>query len=384
MSIGPFDSGVAAALLGLLLFWPMRFSARLLGPVLVSLVLLVYTIVVVLSHQAAELFVVLRYARLAFSVAALALLVGVMPGGERLIVRTITFGLRLHAGAIYLQMLVPEIRGPMAKLLGLEADRAFYPWRAFGLSGSYDAAGFLIAVGMLFALNGMLRDRRPRFLVESLLFWGAGVLTGRTFWIVGTFLLAVTILITAFRGHGFSRFLIIGAAMGVGTWLAIRVGPILLLSLFPESFGGSVEVQLAMKAAGYYSGTADVLRSSIRYPSGASFFLGAASNAAWTDFGYLKIIFMNGIVGLGLLFGLHFWLAGGALRRWHRIPQRPASDLVLAGVFALLLAYNVKLLLLGSRAAFELFILLAFARWTYSAPLSAADRPVSGRLRPAQ
>ena len=370
--IGPLDSGVATALVGLLMFWPTRFSARLLGPIVVALLLLVYTIVVVLSQQAAELFVVVRHARLAFSVIVLALLVSVIPGGERRIVRTIAFGLRLHAAAIYLQIVMPGVRGPIAGLVGIGAERAFFPWRAFGLAGSYDAASFFIAVGMVLALAGMLQERRPRYLVESLLLWGAGVLTGRTFWLVGTILLAVIILVTAFRGRGFSRFVVIGGALAVGIWLAIAVGPLLLLSLFPERYGFSVELERALRSAGYYAGTAEVLRSSIRYPSGASFLLGAGSNAAWTDFGYLKIIFMNGIVGLGLLFGFHLWLAGGALARWYRLPTRPASDLLLAGVFVLLLAYNVKFLVFGSRAAFELFLLLAFARWTYAPPVRLA------------
>lgn len=362
--------------MGLLLFWPTRFSARLLGPIVLAFLLLAYTILVVIAQDTVELFVVARHARLAFSVAALALLVRVIPGGEKLIVRTITYGIRLHAAMIFLQILLPSIRAPMGTVLGL-GDRAAYPWRAFGLSGSYDAASFIISVGMIIALNAILRERRPRFLLELFVLWGAGIFTGRTFWIVGSILLGAGMLITAFRGQGKARFLIIGAAACVGVVLAMKVWPFLMLSLFPERYGADrAQLDAVLQSAGYYSGTAEVLISSIRYPEGVSLFLGRGDNPLWTDFGYLKIVVMNGVVGLAVLVGFHAWIAGGALRRWYRVGARPASDFILAGVFVLLLAYNVKLLLLGSRAASELFMLLGFARWSYPAPVLLSGLPV--------
>ena len=91
-----------------------------------------------------------------------------------------------------------------------------------------------------------------------------------------------------------------------------------------------------------------------------SLFLGDGSNPFYVDIGYIKIIFMHGLVGLILIISFYFGLYSTV-----RLTDRVVFNNLFLWIIFLTFMFNFKNLFLFSRGIFEITIMFYFTILNY-------------------
>ena len=226
--------------------------------------------------------------------------------------KIIVFFCALHVLTIVIQILDYDLKMSMANLLGFDKESGSF--RAFGLSMAYDTAGAWICIGMIFSSYLFKKRSNAKFLLLILFFWLGGLFTGRTFMLLGTFILFCIFLNIRMKINKmpqikaiFNTLLIL--FLFILSYLLYKFGWIILdlvRFLIDQNYAVSGEVVSELADAGYYWGSAQYLFTRtdafFMFDKAYEILFGFQKTLVAVDIGYLKDIYTNGV--LGFIFSL--------------------------------------------------------------------------------
>lgn len=132
--------------------------------------------------------------------------------------------------------------------------------------------------------------------------------------------------------------------------------------IIQSSITGDVELN-----SSYGASSSDILFDDMLFLPENKFstFFGLAKDPLNSDIGYVKIIFMEGIIGLSLILYTYYYIFKKIKRHMRYIDFDKNNDFKILYYFfctliVLLLIYNCKLLLLYGRGFHDFFIIVAF------------------------
>lgn len=372
---GLFDVSAAGGLLGLALVLPSqspRFPRKLHAVTLVMALVLVYSVGVYLLAGFPDTYFLLRAARAFLATLLIAITVNNARLRVSVMLDVVIDVLLLHAIAVLVQILIPEVKPVFAHLWGFDKTLSASV-RGFGLTAGYDIAGFLCVAGMVLSLlSGSRRARPSKYFARALVFCAAGFFTSRISMVVTVVTAACFGLRYLFvRRARRWRLVGIAALVGIGMAALYYVFPLVLSTISIGDANASFD-DLASRYTPLYS------QSSIRQLLGAAWIVPTSTSSLLfgsgvnppSDIGYIKLLNMIGMTGLVLVIGLYCLMLRRTLRslRMRELwaassPSRvPAGEDVAVRALSILLplqfALNFKNLLFLTRSAYELTLLL--------------------------
>ena len=272
--------------------------------------------------------------------------------------------LLLNSIFIIFQVFFPSSQDLMAILTGY--DKGFIPLRGFGLVGGFDGAGLLATTGLILNYLLILYSRKYSYLYffSLLIFTFSLVFTGRTYMFLSLFVHLIGLLSIYtygnFKAKVFSLFVVCFSSIG----LIIYVLPILVLTINAfgfnfYNFGGQIENY----NKSYNIEQTNVYSEIAKMPDTVSDIIFGNASLAMTDFGFLMLWHMFGLVGLVLISFLYIWLLLKVNGRWVMSVSPDTKTLKLFFLFftLLLILSNFKLLFIFARTFSDLhWILLAY------------------------
>lgn len=253
--------------------------------------------------------------------------------------------LLINVICVYFQMIFPDTKAFFYSLFFTDKELKDLPLRAFGLYSSYDSTGLCICGLLLLILFKFRYCHKLKYFVLFLFVYLSVFFVSRYSMIIGTGLLLLMLaMIAKYRTRYFFLFIfpflvvsfvyIIQKVLAYFTVADIRLA---------ESYGASDEMLLQM----------------VVFPDNFwNILIGTGDTIDTSDIGYVKLIYMMGIGGIGILF-LFYWYT----LSWIKNLKTTSIDyslflLYTIAVLFLLAIFNFKLLLMYSRGFSDLYIIL--------------------------
>lgn len=245
----------------------------------------------------------------------------------------------LNSIIVILQILFPSLHDSMAIITGY--NKKYIPFRGFGLTNGYDIAGLFTTIGLLLSVKFPIFKKNLSKLIVNLIFIVSAVFISR---LTALFVLLITLWLL------FNKHKLILPILSF----------ILSIMLYLDSFNlytqlihyydifSSIDITQS-----YSSSSVDLLKSMFIIPDDTlSLFLGDGSNPFYVDIGYIKIIFMHGLVGLILIISFYFGLYSTV-----RLTDRVVFNNLFLWIIFLTFMFNFKNLFFFSRGIFEITIM---------------------------
>jgi hypothetical protein len=368
---GVLDLSAIGGVLGLvLLSGYKRISVSQEYVVVVVLVVLVlaYSTLAVLFDQADDMQPFLRHVRALLSTALLSLffynIALSAATNSAVLVKVLLAVLLLNAGVVLVSVWNPGIQTLLADMYGF--DKSVRPLRSFGLTSGYDTAGYLCVVGALISSISIYFRKSKTDLVALVIFIAAAMFTSRSTMVLIFLLIAGFSIVFLVRGR-WSLKVVSATYLAVGSGVAITYVLPLIIASFAWGGGSSSEFEFA---ASFAATDLSLWWDSMwRLPdSSLELLFGSGSIIETSDVGYVKMIFMIGILGFLIVLAMYGYMLFVALRM-RRSAQRgewsPDTEtwvllLSLTIFIVALFLMNIKNLYFLTRGYHELMIIMFF------------------------
>lgn len=385
--LGPLDTSPLAAAISVLLLAhqrKVRVPREYLVVVLLMFALLAWSIVATLANASTDMYATLRMSRCLLTTSALALAVynlDIEPGELLDIILAV---LALNAVAVLVEIAFPSTQAILSSLYGFNKV-AIRTLRAFGLTAGYDTAGYLCVIGALISALKSLAGRRTfAYLLAMTLFTASACFTSRSSMTLNLLVMASVCVVFMFRG-GTGLKLVGVLFLGAGFALVTRYMIPLIMATFIMD-----DLQFEASDAGGAEYTENFSRTDLSVwrstmwilPDGFWLTLfGTGANVPESDMGYVKIIFMSGLVGLVIAVWFYGYLLVKAVAMRKQISEAvtPGADPDMRSLTLMLVVFlfaiyivNVKNLYFFTRAYHELAIILFFTALSRSSRMEQA------------
>ncbi|MFD2889257.1 hypothetical protein [Chitinophaga cymbidii] len=342
-----------------------------------TLLVLSYSIIVYAFYNGLDAQIIQRNVRAFVSLIFLGLAFYNSKCNSKMIINCIKVSIMLHSFVILAQILFPAIQSIMAPWVGY--TKTIFILRAFGLTNGFDTAGYFCIIGIIISYWSLIRkkDFWQNYLL-LLICALASFFTSRNVMIITIlFVLAITTWMLFNRSRMVKATGLFNIIAGAYIFYYF-VGPLIISSIpsleqYSSLFGTSVEFNIEES---FSKGSADTLSNMFILPSSLKSLFGAGYNNPDSDVGYVKIIYMIGILGLLIIIFIHLLvflkvfqirrltLQAVKRNRGCNIYSRLNDSLVLSDTiitfFVLLPWLNVKGLYLFSRGFHEFVIIIVF------------------------
>jgi len=332
----------------------------------------IYMLLTQLASPYIDPYILGRYLRMILSALFLAVIVSAIRLRATAIKQIVGNLILLHGVVVVAQIVVPPLKEYMAPLVAFPKDMLAF--RSFGLVGSYDMASLYICVGMVIFISRYMEKPKERYILSLLFLWGAGLFTGRTFMITGTFILLIAVVAIIWRSGLMTRVWVVIFSIGASVVFWETFGPFLLASMGLLEVGDhALKSNLGIEES-YYIGTLGVMVRHIFLPSDPiNLFLGGLPDPP-SDNGYVRLIYTTGIIGLTWMLFAYIYMVSAV---WMR---RVLDRWVVVATIILILIYNVKMLMVGARGITELLLLLTYSAYSGSRGSLANSRQAVRRI----
>lgn len=330
-----------------------------------ALIPLIWIVVVSGFHWGFDSYAVGRFFRGLTNLILVSVIIKNLRFNQKQILYAIGFTLLFNVIAVYVQTLVPSTKPLFQSISGYE--KTLFDLRAFGLFSSYDSAGFCACL--------------------CIVFWGLMYIAKKNIvYIAFSFLPLVACLMI-------SRFSMLVAALCflvIGSVMLRRTKPIYAISIFlPIALvvgyyfydqawfiiEASISGDKALTSSYSSSSSSVLLDNMIFFPDNiVSLFFGEGIDPTLSDIGYIKLIFMVGVLGTLFICWTYFYVFKYLKKRYHRNLFVTDNDKMMyqfiCAFIVLLFVFNSKLLFFYGRGFHDLFIILVFAfyKTTYQKP----------------
>lgn len=357
---GVLDITVMASVAAALLLQGTGFDRRF-APFLAGLGLFYsYTLLSVMLSPEPDYHVLARYTRLVVSALLLALIISRWQMNIERVFKAVSLCIVVHAVAILLQMAFPELKNLMGPVVGFVKES--HAIRAFGLLGGYDLAALYLCIGMLTSCFLYNREQRLRYVFYLVLMFLAGLFTGRTFMVIGSFELLLGFAVIVWYSSLPRKILFTSVAAGLLGAFVIVFAPLIIQSFnLADHQAEMVLLGQDVSQKGYYNDSLAVLKNQIYLPENGINLLFGGLPSPLVDFGYSRLVYTHGLIGSMLILGLHVLLAWHVWRVEVWGSGGNAVQWVLLVVLALMLVFNAKMIMIGTRGISEMFLLIMYS-----------------------
>jgi hypothetical protein len=260
----------------------------------------------------------------------------------------------IHSVFIALEVLFPDVKIIMKDIVGFGKD--LVATRAFGLLGSYDAAGAFLIIGVILCSAMYRFTSENKYIATMLLFWLSGFATGRFFMIIGSIFLIYYMWRYFFKTRFNFTKIYIALFLSIVGYLAISYALPLLVNAFLFSFDEEALISNTnFDDTGYYIGTMSVLQGHVILPdslTGVIFGTGEVLSSG--DIGFYKIIYSFGLVGL-LFYIAYFYIIYFFIK--NKI-SKSNKVMIVFPILLVLLIYNFKMQTFLSRGFHEILLII--------------------------
>lgn len=270
---------------------------------------------------------------------------------------SIGISLFLNVVAVYLQNYLPTTKNLFAIVSGYE--KSFFDLRSFGLFSSYDSTGLSICISLFFFGYLYLYNRKNIFIFLYVIIFISSIYVSRFTMVISilSFIVMMPFIFYKIKGNVSTYVIFLPILIIVGYSIYIKSSEII-----QSSITGDVELN-----SSYGASSSDILFDDMLFLPENKFstFFGLAKDPLNSDIGYVKIIFMEGIIGLSLILYTYYYIFKKIKRHMRYIDFDKNNDFKILYYFfctliVLLLIYNCKLLLLYGRGFHDFFIIVAF------------------------
>ena len=339
---------------------------------MLTVILLLYSIIVALFTDSNDLYFVLRNFRAFIAIGILGLIFYNirMPIVELVNITIIV--LLIHSLSILIEMTFPVLKIYLSPIVGY--DKEILPLRAFGLIGGYDGSGYLCVIGAILSLVMFHYTGFFKYIAFSFIFFISVFFVSRmnmVFMFI-VIIISIRVWLTRRKVNLITKFIIISFSI-VGGYLFINlIYPILYytIPLINQYFIGT-SIKTQNYSISYGSGSQVYLLDTMwKIPESiAGFIFGTGLLPEGSDIGYVKVLFMTGIIGI-LISIFYYGYIIRALKRkliiidkyrlntYDSYINNIAKGFIV--IISLLFLYNFKNLFLFSRTFHELIIILFF------------------------
>jgi len=314
--------------------------------------ILSYSLIVLLFNfeQDDAVFSVLRIARSLILFLFFSILFSNVHIEERSFLKVILFILAINSLFIILEVLNIDFQMFMAGIVGY--NKPTFPFRAFGLTAGFEIAGLLSLTGLLLVYTLIYFDKKITFIntFYLIIFFISVVFTSRTFIILSALLNFTALLFFIINGNYKLKFFATTILFLFTTLFVVYALPLLIATL--DAFGyGFGDVNLNDFSDSYNINQTNVYSDLLIYPKVTikSIFFGN-SNSPISDYGYLMMWHMYGIIGLLLVFLFFIYLNWKLPNKISFVPLK----IVFYFYFILLLLINIKILIVLGRISNDL------------------------------
>ncbi|NHB69849.1 hypothetical protein [Perlabentimonas gracilis] len=334
--------------------------------IITATIVLIWQIIVLIGNDSFSFFLIGKYSRILLSTLLLGLIIPSLNLTSNKIINILSAILFLHILAIGLQFAFPSLVKPMATIFNFYREPELLDLlnlRNLGLTGSYDFAALLSVFGIyVFYLQYKIKKKFLYLILFSLAFISC-LRISRVAMIFGFLTYAYLSFKLIRQTSIVKKLFIIPFIITISIVIFNIVFPIIVgsLSFFKNS---SLNKGFDISTANYSKSDENLLQKHLFFPetvSGIMFGLGI--DVEGTDIGYIRTIFSIGIIGLAIILFQHlFMLVRVMLIMQKKIPEDLYTLIKIFVFFTIaLLIINFKILLLYSRGAHELLILLFFS-----------------------
>lgn len=260
------------------------------------------------------------------------------------IVWGLSLALMIHLVCVYLQFLFPETKLLFYSILDSDKDVVDLRLRAFGLCTSFDGAGLYICV-LQTLLWVIFKTSHSRWIFSLCFASFIGCfLVSRLSMAVSSVYMAM-MLLTIFKNDKKFSFLFVLPVVFVGCYYAYGYAQSIMLD-------ANIEESYRHESVEYLTGEMLELPSSF-----LDTLIGTGNRAPSSDIGYVNIIYMIGLIGLGLVLSMYLYTIKSI--KFCKIYHRDVYLFMLLFI-VLLFIFNYKLLLLYARGINDVYLLLIF------------------------
>lgn len=356
------SSGIAAIVVASAATSKLRVNPHYVTFIFALAIFYVYTLFLAAINGGEDSYTLLRYFRFLASAILLPLVFCFLRNySAETVIRMIGSCMIVHALFVIIQMLFPEFKEVMGPWVGY--NNQMFLLRAFGLVGAYDAAAAYLCIGMLIYASLFYAGARGYRIGAAILFlWVAGLFTGRLFMVIGTIILGAIFFYYLFRGAMSAVKLVLLTIFMVGivsVWMTF--GEFIMASFTADS-DVYLSNELFQREGGYSLSSMGYISDMMSqfYPEEPiNLMFGGLSNPEWTDIGYSKLLYTHGLVGLVWMLCIYVILVVASVSRRRRLLELPS--IVTMFTFFIILIFNYKMLVFGSRGYTELLLILVLS-----------------------
>jgi hypothetical protein len=316
------------------------------------LFILCYSLIILLfnSEQDDAFFSVLRIARSLILFLFFSILFSNVHIEEKSFLKVILFILAINSLFIILEVVNINFQMVMAGIVGY--NKPPFPFRGFGLTAGFEIAGLLSLTGLLLVYTLIYFDKKITIIntLYLILFFISVVFTSRTFIVLSALLNFAALLFFVINGSFKLKFFATTILFLFTTLFVAYALPLLIATL--NAFGyGFTDVNLNDFSDSYNIHQTNVYSDLLIYPDTTikSIFFGN-SNSPISDYGYLMMWHMNGIIGLLLVFLFFVYLNWKLPNKISFVPLK----IIFYFYFILLLLINIKILIVLGRISNDL------------------------------
>jgi len=371
------DFSLVASYLGFFLLLSVdkfKVTSEYIVIVLLCMGYCIYSLLIFIFLMPDEYQPILRAFRALFSTIALGFIFSNIRCDLNKLLNIYVLALLIHAIAIISVILMPEIRPFLDTYTGYTGK--ILPIRSCGLLSGYDSAGFLCLLGVILSFSMFVFKGRKGnlYLFSLLIFLMAIFLTGRFSIVLGIMLNFFILAYLLFKGS-----------------IKLKVISPVILFMFVLTFVNFVlplftSIDQLAEYVGHYESSIDFSKS---YGVGG---YDALTERMWifpdsflgllfglgidppVDIGYVRILFMVGIVGFTILLGTYIYVGVKSYKIFRtslnhtcnrftnvKLTSIKVASCVMLMLIVLIFIFNVKLLFFHSRIFYELMIILFFS-----------------------
>lgn len=331
----------------------------------ITLFLAIYSVIISYVNGFPDNYVVLRLIRCLITSFCTGLFIINYPLKSEFIIKVISNTIGVHAIFIILQIIFPQLQTAMMALTGF--DKSIFMLRAFGLSAGFDSAGYLCIIGLFISIYSLIYNKVSiSSILYIYLFVLAGVFTGRSVMVIMILVVILLNLYFLIKGKFLYKLFAIGN-FGVGGYLAFTFIVPLLVATLPflkDQNLISIATNDRDYSQSFASGSGDTLTEMFFIPKSiVGILFGDAVNPLDSDVGYIKLIFMIGVIGLLLTVFVYIFMFIKAIIL--RATIKNSTDVCdriiynsLISLIVCLFIFNIKTLYFMSRNFHEITLIL--------------------------
>lgn len=323
--------------------------------IFLSIIVFLWVLLVSIFNLSFDAYIIGKHFRIILNTILITIIVSNFKFKQHHFLYSIGISLFFNIIAVYLQNYFPITKNSFAIIAGYEKN--FFDLRSFGLFSSYDSTGLSICLSLFFFGFLYLYCKKNIFIFLYVIIFMSSIYVSRFTMVISilSFIVMMPFIFYMIKGNISTYIIFLPILIIVGYSIYIKSSEII-----QSSITGDTELNSSYGAA-----SSDILFDDMLFLPESKFstVFGLAKDPLNSDIGYVKIIFMEGLLGLFFIFYTYFYIFLHIKKRLNNEYFKRDVDFrvmfsFLTSIIVLMFVYNSKLLLLYGRGFHDFFIII--------------------------